>query len=85
MARCVESLLRINPALERLRKSGLELAVGTSSYVIAVRAAPRAGSNEPPLYARLEGENWWMPGDIRRGAEIADELSKQLLAQWNYD
>ena len=83
MARCVESLLKINPALERLRKAGLDLAVATNPYVIAVRAAPRPGVNERPLYARMEGEEWWLPGDIHRGAEIAEELTVQLLEQWD--
>ena len=83
MARTIESLLRISPHLERMRSAGMELTTVAGTHVIGVRAVPRAGVHEPALYVRLEAEEWWYPGDIERAARLADELTRQLLAEWD--
>ena len=83
MARSVESLLRIDPRLESMIRAGMVLTVAAGTSVLGVRAVPREGVRERTLYARVEGEEWWQPGTIYRAAELAEDLSEQLLRGWN--
>jgi hypothetical protein len=80
-ARHVRELLRDHPLLESLRNANVPILVTRSPAGIRAHALLVGG--ERLIESRIDEPRWWLPLRSGRARVIAEQLARDLRAQWD--